>query len=105
MEGEFLIRLVSTSEGSIIYLASIKNGIAIDELPTGKDKAIKEVGDNSNKVDNVGIVNTNKIAKFKDLIKAKAGFFTFGIRLVFTKLRQVFTKVFIFYYFDLEYHI
>ena len=38
-------------------------------------------------------------------MEARPGFFTPKVRLVFTKLRQMFVKAPILYYFDPEYHI
>ena len=47
--------------------------------------------------------NDQKISKSKNLFKSKKtelDFFTFGARLTFTKLRQVFVKVLIIHHFD-----
>lgn len=63
--------------------------------------------------------NLAKIAEFKILIKLKnhdfslnsknidtrLRFFTPKVRVIFTKLRQVFVEVWIFHYFDMEYNI
>ena len=88
-----------------------------------------EVGDNcKNELDNKDEINDSKIDgnKIKDkkiknnkFVKKKnyqriskskktvgfSNFFTTGTRLVFTKLRQVFVKVLILYYFDPKRHI
>lgn len=72
---------------------------------TNDGRAIKGVGGDGNKVDNVAIINTNKTAKFKNLIKVGAGFLTLRAKLTFIQLRQVFTKAPILHYFDSEYHI
>ena len=52
---------------------------------------------------------SQKMSKSKNLSKSKKTvglkFFTFGAKLVFTKLRQVFVKALILHYFDLERYI
>lgn len=96
---------MSINKGNIIQLASIKDGIDIGELSIYKGRAIEKVGGDSNEVDNIGIVDANKIIKSKDLVKVRVSFLTPEARLAFTKLRQVFIKVPILYYFDSECHI
>lgn len=55
--------------------------------------------------------NIEKLAEFKKPTKAKVdeifkiGFFTLKSKVVFNQLRKSFTKVLIFCYFDLQYHI
>ena len=64
-----------------------------------------------NKVDNNNVAeekNHQKISKFKKLFKPKKTklcFFIFKTRLAFTKLKQAFVKVPIFYHFDPKCHI
>lgn len=54
---------------------STKDDKAINIPSTNKNKGIKEVGSDSNKVGDVGIVDANRMAKSKGLTKAEAGFF------------------------------
>lgn len=68
--------MVSTSKGSTTQLISIKDDIAINRSFINKDRVIKGVGDNGDKVNNVDIVNSNRITKSKDLRKAGVGFLT-----------------------------
>lgn len=87
--GNFSKRLESIGKDSNTYLVFTKDGITIDELPTSKDRAIKRFGDNKNNVDDIGIVDANKINtdKSKDLVKTGAGFLTLKARLAFVKFR------------------
>lgn len=96
-----------TGKSSTPQLMFIKDGNTINRLSTNKGKVIKGVDDNGNKVDDVSIVDVNRIsmAKSKDLVKIEAGFLTFKARLAFVKLRSAFIKVLILHYFDLKYHI
>lgn len=50
-------------------------------------------------------MDVNRMAKTKDLLKARADFLTPMTSLVFTKLRQAFTQAPILCYFDPEYQI
>ena len=62
---------------------------------------------NSNKIGEDKIIeekNHQKTSKFKKTVRF-SDFFTPKARLAFTKLRQVFVKVSIFYYFDPKYYI
>ena len=69
----------------------------LDEIKIGDNKVDNEVDDKIGKKD-------QKIFKFKTLSKSKKmirlEFFTSGAKLVFTKLRQVFVKALILYYFN-----
>lgn len=65
------------------------------------------MSDNNNKVDKVkskNIVMLDFLTKFKLLIKLRSGayFLIFRARLAFAKLKQIFIKILIFYYFDLK---
>lgn len=84
-----------------------KDSIAINELYTSENKAIEKVDNDANDIDNVGIVDANRIytAKFNNLVQAGAGFFTPKARLKFTKSRQVFTIASILHHFNQKYHI
>lgn len=99
------IQLITTSKNNISNLTFIT-----------KVEAIERVGDSCNEIDNIDIIDINstrsvkiyKLTKSKILIwlkRTRTRFFTFGARLIFTKLRQAFIKVLIVYYFDLEYYI
>lgn len=105
MEDKSSIQLVSIGEDNNSWLAYTKDSSTIDVPSTNEGRAIKGIGSDGNKVDNISIVDTNKMGKFKDLKKVKACFFTPGARLTFTILKQVFTKVSIFYHFNPKYHI
>lgn len=59
---KFLTELVSISKVGTAKLAFIKDNITIIRLFTSESKVIKGVGSDSNKVDNVDIVNTKKKA-------------------------------------------
>ena len=67
-----------------------------------------EIDDGEIKDDEFG-KKVQKTSKSKNLSKSKitigTDFFTLGAKLTFTKLRQVFLKAPILYYFDLERHI
>lgn len=92
--------LVATGKSNTTLLASIKDGIAIDEPFIDENRVIKKIGDDGNDIHDINIVNANKtsIAKFKDLIKVEVSFFTSETRLTFIKTP-------ILHYFDLEYYI
>ena len=71
------------------------------------DKVDDEVDDKVGKKSRNPFKSKNP-SKSKNLSKSKkieSGFFTFGARMAFTKLRQAFIKAQIVYHFDLECHI
>lgn len=96
---------MSIGKSSTTQLVFTKDDIAIDRQSTNEGKAIKGISSDSNEVDNVDVVDTNRTAKFKYLIKTGIGFLIPGDRLAFIKLRKVFIKALIFHYFDPKYHI
>lgn len=97
--------LVSTSEGSTTQLMATRDGITIQQSFSNKSKTIKGFSGDGNELDDVSIVDANKMAKCKDLIKVRVSFLTPGARLVFTKLRQAFIKALILHHFDSKYYI
>lgn len=88
---------------------SWKNRIKIDNKNRNKLNNRNKVSGNkisNNKVGDNKVLkrkNHQKKSKFKQIISfVTLVFFTLGARLAFSKLKQVFIKVPIFYYFDLE---
>lgn len=81
---------------------------------TKRDKTIEEADNSDSEFDNISVVDVKsteyvkvKSTKSKNLVKLKEsgiGFFTFGARLVFIKLRLIFIKAPILYHFDIKYH-
>ena len=72
----------------------------IDSSKVGENKIGKK-GQKTSKFKNSS--KFQKSFKFKKTIRLN--FFTLGVRLVFTKLRQAFIKAPIFHHFDLKHHI
>lgn len=72
-----------------------------DELVDKSEIDNNEVG--GDKIDN-DVKKNQKMSKSKKMIES-SDFFIFRAKLVFTKLKQVFFKTPIFYYFDSKYHI
>lgn len=107
------MKLMFTYEGSITQLVSTKDDSAIDRPSTKQGRVIGAVCDDSNEVNEHGIIESNSIktsksVKSKELVqlkKTRASFLISESKLVFTQLRQVFIKVPILYYFDPECHI
>lgn len=82
-----------------------KNLISIDEGNT-----IDKVGSGVNKIGGAkskNIIMPNFLVKFKSLVKSSfvLSFLTFGARLAFSKLRQAFIEISIFYNFNQKCHI
>ena len=68
-----------------------------------------EINGGEIEVDEIG-KKIQKLSKSKNLSKSKktvrsSDFLTFGAKLAFTKLKQMFSKIPIFHHFDLEHHI
>lgn len=78
---------MSIGDDSTIQLAFTKKGITINRPSNNEGRDIESIGSDSNKVDEIGIVDTNRTAKSKDVVKAAADFHTFKTRLAFTKLK------------------
>lgn len=79
--------LLSTGAGNSTYLISTKNSIVIDWLIIIEGRAIKEVSVDGNEIDEIGIVDPNRIAKSKDLITTKVSFLISKARLPFLVLK------------------
>ena len=71
----------------------------IDNNEVGSDKVDNEVGKKGQKTS-----KSKKLSKSKKTI-GSSDFFTFGAKLVFTKLKQAFFKAPILYHFDPEHYI
>lgn len=90
----------------IIRVKSLsRNSISI-----GKDSIVDGINNGDSKVSRVkfkNIVILDFLAKFILLVHMSSGmgFLTLKAKLVFTKLRQIFIKVSIFYHFNLKYYI
>lgn len=94
---------------SILRITMIKSSIKT-QIFIDKGNTINKVSDGISKNNRVKFKNMvifKFLTKFKLLIKTspKSGFLTFEARLAFVKLKKVFIKALILYYFDLKYYI
>lgn len=80
-----------------------------DPVFLGKGSGIDEVGSDSKigRAKTKNMIISNLLAKSILLVEpsSEAGFLISEARLAFTKLKQVFIDILIFYHFDLKYHI
>lgn len=77
---------MSTGDGNTTSLVPTKDDNTINVPSINKGRVIKRVGGHGLKIDYIHVVNANKIAESKNLIKDGVGFVTPEARLAFTKL-------------------